>query len=189
MTTISETPDELLRQGVSALKMGDRVLAVSLLARAVRGDPQSEQAWLYLAGAVTDPSQRRTCLERVLSLNPQSVAAQRGLLSLPMAPAPAPTPVPTISLATLPSPAPAPIPSLVPAPMPEPTPAPASAPTPEPATSTTMRLPPVMLTLDIQPPAKAMRRPADRLVWALILILGLMLMLGSAAYAIILLRG
>ncbi|MEI7770409.1 MAG: hypothetical protein WCI67_10495, partial [Chloroflexales bacterium] len=88
MTTIPESPDDLLHQGVAALKMGDRALAVSLLARAVRGDPQSEQAWLYLAGAVTDPAQRRTCLERVLMLNPQNDAARGGLLSLGPDPAP-----------------------------------------------------------------------------------------------------
>jgi hypothetical protein len=46
-----------------------------------------------------------------------------------------------------------------------------------------------MLTLELQPPVKGTRRPADRLVWGLILILGLMLMIGAAAYAVILLRG
>jgi hypothetical protein len=46
-----------------------------------------------------------------------------------------------------------------------------------------------MLTLEIQPPTQARRRPADRLVWALILVFGLILMLGAVAYAIILLRG
>ncbi|NTW03479.1 MAG: hypothetical protein HGA19_19755, partial [Oscillochloris sp.] len=100
MTLSSESFDELLRTGVAALKAGDRSQAMSLLARAVRVNPRSEQAWLFLAGAVSDIAQRRNCLERVLSLNPQNEAALRGLRSLSPTPAPAATPV-------APSPAPA----------------------------------------------------------------------------------
>ncbi|MEI7644809.1 MAG: hypothetical protein WCJ55_11065, partial [Chloroflexales bacterium] len=76
----------------------------------------------------------------------------------------------------------------LPSPPPEP-PAPAPPLAPEPATSTTMRLPPVMPTLEGQSPRVATHGLTDRLVWALVLTLGLMLMLGAAAYALILLRG
>ena len=156
MIPIPESPDDLLRQGVAALKMGDRALAINLLARAVRNDPQSELAWLYLAGAVTDPTQRRTCLERVLSLNPLNEAARQGLHGLGRAPAPAPAPAPVA---------------------------------PIPATSTTMRLPPTPASLEIQTPDKATHHLADRLIWALIIILGLMLLLGAGIYVIVMLRG
>jgi hypothetical protein len=47
-----------------------------------------------------------------------------------------------------------------------------------------MRLSPAMVA-----PAVAARRPPARLVWSLILALGLMIMLGSVIYAVILLRG
>lgn len=192
MTTTYESSAELLREGVAALKAGDRGRAASLLARAVRTDPRSELAWLYLAGAVSDPAQRRTCLERALSLNPQNEAALRGLRSLdpaPVAPAPArpaPPPAPPPSdadrvmslLAAAPAPAPAPVP--------EPLPAVAPPAAPEPATSTTMRLPAITLPAEVLPGAHT-RRQGDRATWTLLLILGIMLMLGGAAYAAILL--
>lgn len=176
MTATPESPDDLLRQGVAALKMGDRALAANLLARAVRSDPQNEQAWLYLAGAVSDSAQRRTCLERVLSLNPHNEAARQGLRGLGSAPAPAPTPTPSSHPAS----------ALTSPPTPKPPP---PARTSVLATSTTMRLAPTFAPLENQTRNKAIRHPADRLVWVLILVLGLMLMLGSGTYAIILLRG
>ncbi|NTV64949.1 MAG: hypothetical protein HGA65_15675, partial [Oscillochloris sp.] len=90
--TLPDSLDDLLRDGLAALRVGDRGRAMNLLARAVRLEPRSEQAWLYLAGAVADPEQRRTCLERVLSLNPQNGAARQGLQAL--APPPVLTTVP-----------------------------------------------------------------------------------------------
>jgi tetratricopeptide (TPR) repeat protein len=209
MTPTYESSADLLREGAAALKAGDRAGAMSLLARAVRSDPRNELAWLYLAGAVSDLAQRRTCLERVLSLNPQNEAALRGLRSLtPAAPSPA-APVPGPPMSPPPPAAPPSIPvhspppvadrimSLLaaepapPPPAPAPTrllpPEPAPPAAPEPATSTTMRLPAVPLPL--APQAGARRRRGDRVVWALVLALGVMLMLGGAAYAIILLRG
>jgi hypothetical protein len=210
--TLPESSDELLRQGIAALRAGDRTLATNLLARAVRADPRSEQAWLYLAGAVSDPEQRRTCLERVLSLNPQNAAALQGLRGMPPAvispsaptaagmPRPVPTPAP-------PPPAPAPAPAPTPAPpappadrvmsllAPEPGPPPQppaqiqALPPEEPATSTTMRLSPAFVTVELDQPAASQRRPGDRLVWVLVLALGIMLMLGSIIYTIMLLRG
>lgn len=234
MTLSSESFDELLRTGVAALKAGDRSQAMSLLARAVRVNPRSEQAWLFLAGAVSDIAQRRNCLERVLSLNPQNEAALRGLRSLSPTPAPAATPVapspapaPKPPPAVTPTPRPAPLPVAAPTPKPEPLPvaAPAPLPTraptpapapdtadhvmalltakptpaaitpqpalvinPPPAMDTTTRLPPAFISLEVQP-AIPIRRPPNRIVWALVLALGVILMLGSAAYVILLVRG
>jgi hypothetical protein len=71
--------DELVREGGAALRGGDRERARRLLAQAVRAEPRNEQAWLLLAGAVTDPEQRRSCLERVLRLNPEHQIARRAL--------------------------------------------------------------------------------------------------------------
>lgn len=107
---MSQTPpsiDQLLRDGYQALRAGERERARALLGAAVRSDPQNERAWLFLAGAVTDPQQRRTCLERALAINPASEQARRGLQALAQsaeaAHAPAPQPVPTRDVAPPPA--------------------------------------------------------------------------------------
>lgn len=83
MTTMQpESADALLKAGTAALRAGDRTQARTLLMRAVRADPRNEQAWLYLAGALSDSGQRRDCLERVLQLNPANTTARRGLEAL-----------------------------------------------------------------------------------------------------------
>jgi tetratricopeptide (TPR) repeat protein len=80
--------EELVRAGGAALKAGERERARQLLAQAVRANPRSEQAWLFLAGAVSDPDQRRSCLERVLKLNPEHTIARKALGSLKSGAAP-----------------------------------------------------------------------------------------------------
>lgn len=123
------TAESLIAAGAAALRAGERERARQLLAQAVRADPRSPQAWLFLAGAVTDVEQRRACLERVLSLSPGHPAAQRGLASLG---APAPH-APAASAKPDPAP-PAPRLQSAPArPDAAPTPPPAPAFTPSPA--------------------------------------------------------
>jgi tetratricopeptide (TPR) repeat protein len=85
MTQTQIPLEELLREGGAALRGGERERARGLLAQAVRLNPRSEQAWLLLAGAVTDPEQRRTCLERVLRLNPEHAIARKALATLQIA--------------------------------------------------------------------------------------------------------
>ncbi|MEI6778539.1 MAG: hypothetical protein WCK70_16700 [Chloroflexales bacterium] len=75
-----DAPAEALRaQGIAAMRAGERTRARQLLTAAVRADPRSAEAWLWLSGTLDDPTQQRECLERVLVLDPQNVAARRGL--------------------------------------------------------------------------------------------------------------
>jgi hypothetical protein len=83
--------EALLREGGAALRGGERERARGLLAQAVRLNPRNEQAWLLLAGAVSDPEQRRSCLERVLRLNPEHAIARKAMASLQTAGARRPT--------------------------------------------------------------------------------------------------
>ncbi len=48
----------------------------------LRQDVRNEGAWLLLAQCVTDESQRRTCLQRVIALNSANELAQRLLAVL-----------------------------------------------------------------------------------------------------------
>ena len=46
---------------------------------AVADEPKSEHGWLWLASVCDSPTEARAYLERVLSLNPASVAARKGI--------------------------------------------------------------------------------------------------------------
>lgn len=74
--------DEWLKDGIAALKAGDQAEAQALLLRVVEADEANESAWLWLSGAVEKDADRRVCLENVLALNPDNLAAQRGLAKL-----------------------------------------------------------------------------------------------------------
>jgi tetratricopeptide (TPR) repeat protein len=78
--TIDTTTYQLLiEQGIAAMKGGDKARAFEVLTHALRFDPNHEQAWLWLSGAVIADAERRYCLEQVLTVNPQNSAARRGL--------------------------------------------------------------------------------------------------------------
>ncbi|MBX0331532.1 PH domain-containing protein [Oscillochloris sp. ZM17-4] len=78
--------DELVNQGIEALRNGDKENAQRLLMEAIRLDNRHEKAWLWLSGAVPSDDERRKCLEMVLIINSQNQAAVKGLGLLPPAP-------------------------------------------------------------------------------------------------------
>ncbi len=71
--------EDTLKQGIAALKAGRKVEARDLLSQVVKQEPHNEMAWLWLGGAVQTDKERRFCLERVLTINPQNDAARRAL--------------------------------------------------------------------------------------------------------------
>jgi len=76
------TAEDLLKQGIAALKTGQKALARSLLQQAIQQDKRNETAWLWLSGAVDTDDERRTCLENVLLINPNNSVAWQGLNAL-----------------------------------------------------------------------------------------------------------
>ncbi len=100
--------DTLLKQGIHALKAGQKQQARALLTQVVDIDERNEQAWLWLSAAVDSPEEQEICLENVLTINPNNPHAQRGLEKVqqkmgktasqpvytppPVEPQPAPTP-------------------------------------------------------------------------------------------------
>jgi tetratricopeptide (TPR) repeat protein len=105
----------LLNEGIVAAKSGQTARARDLLMQVVEADESNESAWLWLSGVVESLEDRQVCLENVLALNPDSVAAQKGLAwidqqrasqeSSPEEASPVQTPPPSTSEIDAPSPA------------------------------------------------------------------------------------
>lgn len=74
---------ELTKQGITAYNSSDRAQASQLFRQAIQLDPNYEMAWLWLSAVVDSIHERRTCLERALTINPRSESAKRGLAKLP----------------------------------------------------------------------------------------------------------
>ncbi len=89
--------DERLQEGIAAYKRGQNEQAGRLINQAIRLNPKNERAWLWYSGFVETDEQRRDCLKRVLTINPNNQVARRGLAKLtaetshpPQEPAPPP---------------------------------------------------------------------------------------------------
>ncbi len=80
-----------LREGITAVKKGDRVQGRQLLEKVLAVDEHNEQAWLWLSGAVDSAEERQICLENVLTINPDNALAQKGLARLTKTSPPEPT--------------------------------------------------------------------------------------------------
>jgi hypothetical protein len=72
----------LLYEGAVAVREGRTSDAQALLMRVIEQDENNELAWLWLSGAVADPSDQQIALENVLAINPKNRAAQDGLAYL-----------------------------------------------------------------------------------------------------------
>lgn len=74
--------DDTLAQAIAAIKAGQRDVGSQQLKAVLRADPNNETAWLWMSGIVDSPQQKRDCLQRVLSLNPNNEMARKGLEQL-----------------------------------------------------------------------------------------------------------
>ncbi len=82
MTAYPPAVEELVRRGIAAAREGLNGNAQQLLREAVRLAPNHEQAWLWLSGVEDSDPQRLAALQEVLRINPNNVAAQRGIEKL-----------------------------------------------------------------------------------------------------------
>jgi hypothetical protein len=74
-----KSADILTRQGLAALRAGDKPRAYTMLTQALMYNEQNDQSWLWLAAVMTSAAERRYCLEQALHYNPENAAAQHGL--------------------------------------------------------------------------------------------------------------
>ncbi|MFM8322744.1 MAG: hypothetical protein ACKOC5_17670 [Chloroflexota bacterium] len=74
--------EEYLRDGVTAVKSGQRKLAISLLNRAIFLNSVDARPYLWLSSTTDDPGEQMDFLEKAISLEPGNAAARRGLALL-----------------------------------------------------------------------------------------------------------
>jgi ribosomal protein L37E len=99
--------EELLRDGITALKGGDRYLARRLLERATMIKAVDARPWLWLSGTTDDVDEQRQLLEKAVAADPSNPTAARGLAMLRAKISGAPAPVP-LSPPAVPAAAPSP---------------------------------------------------------------------------------
>lgn len=138
-----ETVPQLLQNGVTSAKAGDKVQARRWFGQVIEIDPNHEVAWIWLAGIAETPQEAGVYLERVLEINPGNERARAGLKwvqsRLPsveqQGEGASPSPIPTTAKKTEPPPipsptgrgqgeGPSPTPASIPAEKAEPTPVP-----------------------------------------------------------------
>lgn len=90
----NEPTRQILQQGIAAAKSGDAPQARQLLQEAIRRDPSSEVAWMWLSTVARDESERLFCLRKILEINPHNEAAAARLQQLSGPPGVAPTEAP-----------------------------------------------------------------------------------------------
>jgi LysM repeat protein len=74
-----EDTESLLQKGIAGARSGDRERAYVLLRAVLRRNPRNQEALLWLAWVVADPSVSIMYLEQLLSINPDSEAGKKGL--------------------------------------------------------------------------------------------------------------
>jgi len=87
-TEFSNTPDsisarefdQLIQDGIIAVKNGNLSLAKKLLDQAALIDSTDPRIWIWLSATTEDLQERRNYLERAVALDPSNAAAKRGLL-------------------------------------------------------------------------------------------------------------
>ncbi len=76
---MSANVEAMIREGINAYRAGNRDESRTLLLKAVELDEQNEQAWMWLSAVVDTVEDQQTCLENVLSINPNNEKAKQGL--------------------------------------------------------------------------------------------------------------
>jgi DNA-directed RNA polymerase subunit RPC12/RpoP len=74
--------EELIRDGITAAKNGQKVLARSLLERAVQLKVGDARPWMWLSTLTEDPDERRRYLEYAVAAEPHNETARRELVLL-----------------------------------------------------------------------------------------------------------
>lgn len=67
--------NDLLQQGITAFKAGNRDEARKFFIAAIKQDRDNEHAWQYMYNVATDDKERLLCLQQILRINPRNEKA------------------------------------------------------------------------------------------------------------------
>ncbi len=95
-----------LNREIAAAQAGRKAEARRLLEAVLEVDQRNESAWLWLGTVVESEEERITCLENVLTINPNNEVARKGLATLRAGSASSPQ-TPNVSPSALRPPGPA----------------------------------------------------------------------------------
>lgn len=71
---------DALQQAILAINTGNNARGKQLLGKVLQADPSNDLAWVWMSRAVATGEQRRACLDRALTINPNSAEAQQAIL-------------------------------------------------------------------------------------------------------------
>ena len=74
--------EEILRDGITAAKNGDRKMAEILLERSLLLSKYDARPYIWLSATTDDPQKQRDYLEQAIAVEPTNVTARRGLAAL-----------------------------------------------------------------------------------------------------------
>src|SRR3970282_785201 len=75
-------PDEMFNEAVKAAKAGQRRRAKDLLTRLLKANQENVDYWLWMSAVVDTEKEQIFCLQKALKIDPNSIAARRGLVVL-----------------------------------------------------------------------------------------------------------
>lgn len=81
------TDTAMFSEAIEAIKQRDHDRALDLLMRLLKADKDNPETWLYMSSVVPTTKEQIYCLQNVIRLDPENLAAQRGLILLGKAPA------------------------------------------------------------------------------------------------------
>ncbi len=75
-------PDEMFNEAVKAAKAGQRRRAKDLLTRLLKANQENVDYWLWMSAVVDTEKEQIFCLQKAVKIDPNSIAARRGLVVL-----------------------------------------------------------------------------------------------------------
>ncbi|MDW8327359.1 MAG: tetratricopeptide repeat protein, partial [Anaerolineales bacterium] len=80
--TLQTMSVEMFNEAIRAAKSGQRRRARDLLTRLIKTDPEKVDYWVWLSSVVDSEKEQLFCLQKAIKLDPNSIAARRGLVML-----------------------------------------------------------------------------------------------------------
>jgi hypothetical protein len=79
---MSTTSNDLAKQGIAAVKAGNKEQGATLLKQSIRENKNNQAAWLWLSSCVDSNKDKIQCLEWVISIDPNTEAGKRAAKGL-----------------------------------------------------------------------------------------------------------